>query len=118
MSLFGTWIKETGSLQKESYGYDPASETDYENWIDYVRTQTLAAFVELGEFLQSLPWKPWGKSKEVFAEDRDSAVEELVDVLHFIANNLYALDVSDEELNEVYTRKMNVNRERMATGGH
>lgn len=116
--LFGTWLEQTAELQRSAYGSDP-DDFPFEKWITYVREQTLAAFVELGEFIQNLNWKPWGKKKE-FPDDFDriEAVEEIVDVLHFVANVLYALGVSDDELNEAYGKKMQVNRDRMAAGGH
>ena len=119
--LFGSWLEQTAELQRSAYGYDPGNESDFETWIDYVRTQTLAAFVELGEFLQGLTWKPWAKEKRSVHQrpgDRENAIEEMVDVLHFVANCLYAMRVTDEELNEAYNNKMRVNRARMARGGH
>lgn len=118
--LFGSWLEQTAELQQSTYGYDPSQEEDYERWIEYIRIQTLAAFVELGEFIQKLPWKPWRKNRlpDLEGPSRDEIIEELVDVLHFIANDLYALGVSDEELSEMYQKKMNINRSRMASGGH
>jgi len=116
--LFGTWLAETAELQRLSYGRD-IDEMEFESWITYVREQTLAAFVELGEFIQKLRWKPWGKVKSPPDDwEREEIIEEIVDVLHFIANDLYALGVSDEELSTAYKKKMDKNRERMAAGGH
>lgn len=117
--LFGNWLSKTAELQRESYGYDPCIDTEFDTWIEYVRNQTLAAFVELGEFLQELVWKPWAKTKRLpNINEREKAIGEIVDVLHFVANALYALNVSDDELNELYEGKMTVNRKRMASGGH
>lgn len=118
--LFGTWLDETAALQREAYGNEPGGWS-FPRWIEYVRNQTLAAFVELGEFIQELEWKPWSAKADNWwpdAEERARAIEELVDVLHFVANDLYALGVTTEELNEVYTAKMTKNRQRMASGGH
>lgn len=118
MALFGTWLADTRELQVKSYGTDPAM-LDVPDWLEYIREQTLAAFVELGEYIQNLAWKPWAKEKRFpDEEDRAAAVEEMVDVLHFVANNLVALGVTDEELDFAYQEKMNINRERMARGGH
>lgn len=118
MALFGTWLKETRELQVKSYGKDPAS-LDLPEWLTYVREQTLAAFIELAEYIQDIKWKPWAKSPRFpNVEEREAAIEEMVDVLHFVANNLVALNVTDEEFSEAYEEKMNVNRARMAAGGH
>ena len=118
MSLFGSWLEETRELQIQSYGSDPAG-LDLPEWLEYIREQTLAAFVELGEYIQNIKWKPWARSAyKPSSVTRAEAIEEMVDVLHFIANNLIALDVTDEELNKSYEYKMQVNRDRMASGGH
>jgi dimeric dUTPase (all-alpha-NTP-PPase superfamily) len=117
--LFGSWLSQTAELQFKSYGYSPMHEGDFEVWITYIREQTLAAFVELGEFVQDLKWKPWGKLKAFpTISERAHAIEEIVDILHFIGNLLYALGVTDEELSREYANKMEVNRSRMAQGGH
>lgn len=118
-SLFGSWLKQTAELQRSAYGHDPSDTEDPEKWLEYIRNQTLAAFVELGEFIQNLTWKPWAKHKLYpTTSARGEAIEEIVDVLHFTANILVALGVSDAELCEVYLHKMNINRGRMAAGGH
>jgi dimeric dUTPase (all-alpha-NTP-PPase superfamily) len=43
-------------------------------------------------------------------------IEELVDVAHFIANCLVALDVSDAEWEAAYQAKQQVNRQRARDG--
>jgi hypothetical protein len=121
--LFGDWLEQTAKLQRTAYGADFAlgsTDDPYPlDWLGYVREQTLAAFVELGEFIQNLSWKPWAKDPRLpTGLERADAIEELVDVLHFVANDLYALGVTDAELNYVYEEKMEVNRDRMAGGGH
>ena len=79
----------------------------------------LAAFVELGEYLQDLTWKPWAKSpRKPDPAERERAIEEMVDVLHFVGDALIALGVSDEDLSLAYQKKMDINRQRMARGGH
>ena len=119
LPLFGTWLEQTRELQRESYGYDPQDGSDELRWLNYVREQTLAAFVELGEFIQNLAWKPWAKNPRLpDQEEREEAIVEMVDLLHFVANNLTALGVTDEELSLTYGKKMSVNRNRMAGGGH
>lgn len=117
--LFGSWLSATLLLQREAYGYDPNDAADFERWIANIRDQGLAAFVELGEFISCFKWKPWSAVKRVPTdEEREAALEEGVDILHFVANGLVAIGVSDAELNRAYEAKMQKNRDRMATGGH
>jgi dimeric dUTPase (all-alpha-NTP-PPase superfamily) len=117
--LFGHWLEETKKLQVEAYGRVPNDASDVQSWLTYIREQTLAAFVEMGEFLTCFKWKPWAAEPRIptFGE-RAEAIEEAVDVLHFVANGLAALGVTDQELDRAYIRKMQKNRARMESGGH
>lgn len=112
---FFDWLEDTRELQADSFGVDP-SELEGDEFAEYVRNNVLAAQVELGEFIQELPWKPWKSfnGRPVADAPRDRAVEELADVLHFIANLFVALRVSGRELTRVYQAKQQVNRDRMA----
>lgn len=131
LPLFGSWLTQTAELQRSAYGSDPGEnyknsddslgrpDKNFPEWIEYVRNQTLAAFVELAEFMQGMKWKPWGKEKRFpTLAERAHLIEEQVDVLHFVANALVALKVTDVELTAAYEKKMEVNRQRMARGGH
>lgn len=112
VSLFMEWLAETYKLQREAYGVDPA-ELDRSEFADYINYNVLAAHTELSEFLQELPTKPWinerGRPDPV---KRFQAVNEAIDVLHFVGNLLVALRCTDEELNTLYCNKMRINRER------
>lgn len=114
---FGQWLCLTRNLQREVYGVEPA-ELDHQEWLAYMRWNFLAAHTELGEALQSLRWKPWKSDTDTppTNEEREAALEELVDVLHFIGNILCALDISTHELNVAYARKAGVNAERQRDG--
>lgn len=126
--LFGDWISRTRELQVRAYGSDPGALTG-EPWANFMRWNFLAAMAELAESLAELPWKPWSAKHRARLEDprnvedmareieaRDRAVEEIVDVLHFAANILCALECSDEELNERYEAKMALNAARQESG--
>lgn len=73
-----------------------------------------AAVVELSEFMQEVGWKEWATPRGWV--NRDAALGELVDVGHFLANLLCALDVSDAEWEHAYRAKQDVNRRRMRSG--
>ena len=64
--------------------------------------------------MQEVGWKPWATPRGWV--NRDAAVGELVDVAHFLANLLCALDVSDSEWEYLYRAKQEVNRQRMRSG--
>lgn len=73
-----------------------------------------AAVIELSEFMQEVGWKPWASPRGWV--NRDAALRELVDVGHFVANLLCALDVSDAEWERAYRAKQEVNRQRQRDG--
>lgn len=52
---------------------------------EYLREAGLGAFVELGELINCLPWKPWRQYPEVMSrEDRADALREWADVEVFL----------------------------------
>ncbi len=115
-TFFGSWLMRTARLQRESYATDPEA-LEGDEFAEFLRFNALAAYVELGEALQHIPWKPWAKRRgRPVQQDRRDIIEEYVDVLHFIGNMLVALRVTDHELSTEYERKMSVNRKRMADG--
>lgn len=109
--LFQDWLKETRQLQIDSYGNDPTEITGEARDL-YLMWNNFAAIKELGEASDEHSWKPWSKTKGEL--NRKNFIKEQVDVLHFIANMLLAAQCTDEELDEIYQAKMEVNRQRMA----
>lgn len=77
------------------------------------RTYVLAAFVELAEFIQVLPWKPWRDSvKEI---DSDKLLDEFADVLAFIGvliTILGELGYTPDDIARTYISKEFVNIDR------
>jgi hypothetical protein len=59
-------------------------------------------------------WKPWSRGLPFV--NRRRVIEEVVDVLHFLANVLVALGVTDDELEDEYRAKQEVNRQRQRDG--
>lgn len=118
--LFGAWLSETRKLQEESFGFDfDALASDKLAHADYLRTNSIAAVAEIVEALEETRWKPWAASgpDEPIIADKRAFAKEMVDALHFISNALVSGGVTDEELNEIYLEKMQVNRERQARKG-
>lgn len=70
-------------LQK-AMGYYDLCRKDKHFRMEYLRNIVLATHVELTEFLQEVPWKPWSRDRTMTALDKIKAAEELTDVLVFI----------------------------------
>lgn len=110
------WLESTRELQSGHFGVNYDDLTG-EKLADYMRTQIAAIASELGEFSQEVDWKPWvnGEGDRGWV-NRENAVRELVDLAHFVANALCAMDVTDDEWETSYRAKQQVNRDRRATG--
>lgn len=111
-TLFGSWLKDTRTLQEDFYGVIFENRTAEERE-EGIKINILAATDELHEALNEVSWKPWAKAKFF---NREAFIGEIVDVLHFIANLLVWANVSDEELNRAYLEKMERNRQRQREG--
>lgn len=68
-------------LQKAMGYYDLAQQSETFK-MEYLRNITLATHVELTEFLQEVPWKPWSPG-EMTESQKVGAAYELTDVLVF-----------------------------------
>lgn len=115
MSGTWNWLASTRTLQEEYFGRK-FPVRDPNELADYVTENYAAAVVELGEFMQEVGWKPWATPRGW--TNRDAALGELVDVGHFLANLLCALDVSDAEWEHAYRAKQEVNRRRARSGDY
>lgn len=112
---FNEWLSSTRELQKTSFGTDPAALTGAAR-ADYIRWNALAVVDEVHEALFEVQWKPWAISQGEW-KDRDDFVDEIVDVLHFVANLLVTAGCTGDELSERYRTKQEVNRQRQRTAG-
>jgi hypothetical protein len=117
---FDEWLRDQRRYQTETFGTDyPNMVTDVDARTNYVTMNLNAAFLELAEAQQEVPWKPWAKTEDrtaKWATNRDKFVGEMIDVLMFVGNALTAVNCSDEELAVRYSQKMDVNRQRQAVG--
>lgn len=107
------WLDETRELQISAYGTDPAA-LEGDELADFIIWNHTAAVVELSEFLAETKWKPWVKTRGIV--NRSEAIDELVDVAHFIANLAVAMGCDDDEWERRYVDKMIINRARQANG--
>lgn len=79
----------------------------------FLKDMQQATADELFEFLKEFSWKPWASERYL---NRDAAIGELVDALHFIALCLASLRCDDVELSQKYRAKMERNRLRQISG--
>ena len=80
---------------------------------DVLRTYVLATFVELAEFIQVLPWKPWRVS--VKTVDKDKVLDEFADILAFIGvlmTILHDMGFSTYDIASAYVNKERINVSR------
>jgi hypothetical protein len=113
------WLKSTKELQEDTYGYNLAfyaSLADPEETARYLDWNTTAAVQELAEVREEFSWKPWA-TDEAFV-NRDRIRDEVIDVMHFLANILTGLGVDDAELEVHYRLKQAKNRRRHDSGNY
>jgi len=82
--------------------------------IEAIKGNVLALEHELHELIDEMSWKDWTVGPPFI--NRDAAVKEGVDALHFLVNIFLHLDVTPAELLELYTAKNAVNHRRQDTG--
>lgn len=111
---FINWLESTYELQRDAFKIELPIDDDPVELIEYMRWNLLALYDEVGEMTRTMKWKPW--SSRVGQVDRDELLAESVDALHFIANILCAVGVTDEELSVAYRRKQDENRRRQREG--
>lgn len=110
---FSDWIHTTAELQTIAFGRDPAEIPLGDEFKDFARWNFAATVVELSEFLDEVPWKPWASNLDL---QRKAAIGEIVDALHFIANLLRLLQVDGTELTLAYQAKQIKNLQRQIDG--
>ena len=111
------WLASSRELQERYFGRDyNALRTDPILLADTIMMNHTAAVVELGEAMNEVGWKPWATPRGWV--NREAFIGELIDVMHFIANLLTAVDCTDEEYEAYYQDKQAVNRARMTSGNY
>lgn len=78
--------------------------------VEALKMNVFALTHELHELIDETSWKEWAKVEPFI--NRDLAVKEAIDALHFLINIFLHLDVSPAELVERYTAKNAVNHTR------
>lgn len=104
-------------FQKRLNVMNYASEQDK---TQYIKNQTLYVEAELHEMLRELrffkEWKQYNWTEDEVEQHKEAAKEEFIDVLHFIWNIALALELSADEIIEIYADKNITNHLRQDTG--
>ena len=79
----------------------------------FITEMTLAAIVELTELVQETDWKSW---KTPIGIQREKAVEEWADALHFFVNIGLALGLDADAAYDAYVAKNKENHRRQDSG--
>lgn len=115
----GNWLETHREFQESTYGtrFDDF-KTDYAARSTFVLWNRMALLHELVEAGDETPWKPWSSRdpKEMWDQNRDRYLAELVDIKFFLANLALAVDATDEEFDQLYAAKTTVNVKRQQTG--
>ena len=80
---------------------------------EWVLNYCRAMSQEIAELTDSVPWKWWAKYQTF---DKQNARVEVIDMLHFLISLAQVLDMSAEDVHDLYCRKHRVNQERQDTG--
>lgn len=110
---FEDWLTSTRELQEVAYDahYDEMSP---DIKADSMMMNHSAAVIELGEMMEEMGWKPWVQPRGWI--NREAAIKEAVDVLHFLGNLLTHAQCTGKELTDAYRAKQLKNLQRQIEG--
>lgn len=107
------WLGSTYALQRDVFDRTLPIQDPIER-ADFIVMNHTSMIVELSEFMGEVGWKNWVANRGWV--NRDEAVGELIDVAHFLANLACVLGVTDDEWEQRYRAKQDVNRNRQRDG--
>lgn len=115
LNAFDFIINNQEEFQKE-LGFDVRNMTLPET-AAYMKEQTYLATEELHEMMREVPyvktWKDYSHlSEKDILNQRENAVEEFIDVIHFVGNLALALGLNGSDIEKAYARKHSINYQR------
>jgi dimeric dUTPase (all-alpha-NTP-PPase superfamily) len=84
-----------------------------EDKIKWILNYSRALQQEVSELIDSVPWKWWAKYQKF---DRQNAMVEVVDIMHFLVSIAQVLDMSADDIFDAYCKKNEINHERQDSG--
>lgn len=76
---------------------------------EWIQKESLAMIDEIGELINETNFKWWKNPKIV---DKAAIKEELIDILHFLVSMCLRVDMTAQEMLEIYTAKNKENHNR------
>lgn len=104
-------FKEQKDFQKNFYNPDAL---DFDEKVSLSKEYILCAIRELGEVLNTLPWKTH-RLYDFKSVDKKEYGEELIDVVKFILNLMIIWDMNEEDFVSIFMDKSSKVRERLLT---
>lgn len=81
--------------------------------IKWILNYSRALQQEVSELIDSVPWKWWAKYQKF---DKQNAMVEVVDIVHFLVSIAQALGMSADDIFDAYCKKNAINHERQDSG--
>ena len=81
--------------------------------IKWILNYSRALQQEVSELIDSVPWKWWAKYQKF---DRQNAMVEVVDIVHFLVSIAQVLGMSADDIFDAYCKKNAINHERQDSG--
>jgi len=105
-------IKE---YQKEM-GYDYYAMSHLEK-MQALRNYTVALMMEQAELLDEVSWKPWRTIESQKPNpDKKAVAREWVDMLFFLVDQSFCLDLTAQDIEDAFVRVLVNNRSRIQSG--
>ena len=97
-----------------SLGYDVKNMSDQEK-LEYARACSLAMYQEVGELVDSFPFKPWRKTEDQ-PMDIPNMEREGIDIILFLSHILRCFNISAADLEARFPKVITNNNARIQNG--
>lgn len=98
----------------KNLGYDFSDFSDKEK-MQAIRDISLALYQEVGELVESFPWKPW-RNIEDQSWDLENAKREIIDCFFFIGKIMEVVNINPQELVTKFKEVLKNNYDRIENG--
>lgn len=88
-------------------------EMDEKEQIKWILNYTRAMQQEIGELIDSVPWKWWARYQKF---DVQNAKVEVIDLFHFLVSIAQVLGMTAEDVHRAYVEKNKINHQRQDSG--